>query len=147
VYWFSIPAPGSRADPFRLLFDGIIKAGSLARHSPWYIGDLTVTKNGLTAIAAITSSEDGRQVVIQAVLSLSAVTGKPLAVLAKPQPTPALGNDGPPFCDLLWSDGSGNHLLVACGLTIGWLDDGNFTKLPGASDMVPDIYVNGPIAW
>ncbi len=147
LYRFSIPAPGSRVDPFRLLFDGKIRSGSLARPSRWFVSDLTITTNGRTAVAAITSSQDERQIVIQAVLRLSAVTGKPLAVLAKPETTPAPGNDGLPFCDLLWSDGSGTHLLVACGLTVGRVDGGRFTELPEAGGMVPQIYVNEPIVW
>jgi hypothetical protein len=49
---------------------------------------------------------------------MNAVTGRPLAVVDGP--LAGRSADGL-YCDLLWTDGSGRHLLVSCAL--GRIDD------------------------
>jgi hypothetical protein len=142
-----VQAPRSKVDPFKVLVTRLTPPGSLARYSPWRIDDLTISANGRTAFAAIGALTDHRQTLVQAVLRLSAVTGKLSAVVIRPAVSSAVGNNGPPFCDVLWTDGSGSHLLAACGQTAGWINNGKFTEEARARRLVPGDYFNSPVVW
>lgn len=75
----STSAPAQHS-AFRVLVGQFSQFGSLARWSPWWVDGLTVTPDGRTAFAAL----DGGDVPHLALLRLSATTGRPLQVLARP---------------------------------------------------------------
>jgi len=141
----STSTAGTSLASSRLLVSDFIHFQNLTRRSPWQVTDLTVSGDGSTAFAALTSGiGDGtRQVIVR----MSATTGTPLAVLTPP----AIGwsHDGI-YCDVLWTDASGRHLLVACGPHAGRIDDSRFTTVPGLGSLGPTPYipyVGSPFAW
>lgn len=90
---------------------------------------LTVTTDGRTAFAPLTGGGDWNNGDAPriALLRLSATTGRPLQVLARPWAVPEGNADY--SCGVIWTDASGRHFLFTCGLATGRVDDGRFTHM------------------
>jgi hypothetical protein len=143
----NISAP-ARYAAFRVLVSHFGQSGSLARWSPWWAEGLAVTADGRTVFTPLlhtgnwTSSGGGAPRI--ALIALSATTGAPLHVLARPWPVPQ-GN-AEYACGVIWADATGRHYLFSCGLTQGRVDDGRFTPMY----LQPTPYVPFPgsvFAW
>jgi hypothetical protein len=138
----STTAPGTSLARAATLVSRFVDFGSLTAHSPWWVSDLQTTANGRTAFAALTSGSGSNT--RQVVLRLSARTGTPQKVIGIPSKGVEL-LDGI-YCDVVWTDGSGQHLLVSCAAHSGRVDDGRYTP----HRVQPATYVPFPgsiFAW
>jgi hypothetical protein len=138
----SAAGTGSNLATSRVLVRAFARLGSLPRQSSWLVTDLQAAGTGRTAIAALSSGNGGAT--RQVLLHMSAVTGRPLRVLTPP--AAGWSHDGV-YCDLLWSDGSGRHLLVTCGPHTGRVDNGTFTPVRHFEPTQYLLTGFAPFAW
>ena len=144
LYRLNTQPSGTNLTGARRLHRTLIRFGGLTGRSPWAVTQLTITADGRTAFVALSSgSGDATH---QVLVSINAITGKPLAVIDGP--LVGWSHDGL-YCDLLWTDGSGRHLLVSCR-RFGRIDSGRFTTMrflaTSATAYFPPT-LGAPFAW